>query len=469
MRVIPIHPAAPPASAPPRPDAGRLARWGDALARQRGRVQALQWVVVAFYAVLVVVPACLPLPPAGASIVNDLTLFAQFVFWGVWWPGVIAATVLLGRSWCGLFCPEGSLSELASRHGLGRSIPRWMRWRGWPALAFVATTVYGQLVSVYEYPQAALLVLGGSTVAAVVVGGVWGRGKRVWCRHLCPVSGVFALLAQLSPLHYRTDAPAWRAHAGAVPAVDCAPLLPLRQLDSAAACHACGRCSGHRGAIRLSARSPNAEILAARPAPEASARLLVFGLLGVAVGAFQWTLSPWFVRLKQLAAEALVAREVWWPLGDDAPWWLLTHHPEASDVFSWLDGAAIVAYIGTYTLVVGGLSWWALGRAARRLGPGALSRDALAMALVPVAAAGLFLGLSMTTVSHLRAEGWGLAMVGPLRAVLLGGAVAWSAWLAARLVMSAPAGRVARAAAWAWVMLPLALAATAWVLMLFVW
>lgn len=466
MRTIPIHPVAA-AAAPPAP--GRLARWGDALARHRGRVQAVQWLVVGFYAVLVVVPACLPLPPAGARIADNLTLFAQFVFWGVWWPGVIAATVLLGRSWCGLFCPEGSLSELASRHGLGRSIPRWMRWRGWPALAFVATTVYGQLVSVYEYPQAALLVLGGSTVAAVGVGLVWGRGKRVWCRHLCPVSGVFALLAQLSPLHYRADGAAWRGHAGPAPAVDCAPLLPLRQLDSAAACHACGRCSGHRGAIQLQARSPNVEILAARPAPEASARLLVFGLLGVAVGAFQWTLSPLFVQLKQAAAEVLVAQEAWWLLADDAPWWLLTHQPEVGDVFSWLDGAAIVAYISAYTLMAGGLSWWALGRAVRCLGPVGPSREALAMALMPVAAAGLFLGLSMTTVSHLRAEGWGLAMVAPGRALLLAGAVAWSGWLAARLVGAARVGRAAQGVAWAWALVPLALAAAAWVLMLFVW
>lgn len=468
-RVIPIVVAPSPAPGVSDTPVSRPwpARLGDAMQRHRRLIQTIQWAMVGFYGFLVVLPACLPLPPAGASIVDNLTLFAQFIFWGVWWPLVIAATMLLGRVWCGVFCPEGALTEWASRHGRGGTIPRWVRWRGWPTLAFIATTVYGQLIGVYDYAQATLLILGGSTLAAMLVGYLYGQGKRVWCRYLCPVSGVFTLLAKVAPLHFRADEAAWRRHQGVVPRVDCGPLLNLRHLDSASACHSCGRCSGHRGAIELATRSPNAEILGpVRPGDETSASLLVFGLLGVAVGAFQWSLSPAFVTAKQAAAEWLVAHDHYALLADNAPWWLLTHQPAASDVFSWLDGLAILAYIGGHALLVGGLVWLALGAAVRVLDATAITRHRLAMALVPLAGAGLVLGLSMTTASHLRAEGVPLSWLGPLRVLLLGGAAGWSLVLGARLLASAAAGASRKALALACYGLPVALMGVIWVWML---
>lgn len=462
-RTIPIV-----AIAAPRPARAGLAGFGDALRRHRGAILALQWGVVLCYAVLVVVPAFMPLPEAGASIVSNLRLAAQFAFWGLWWPFVIVSVMALGRVWCGLLCPEGMLTELASRHGLGRSIPRWMRWPGWPLLAFAATTVYGQLVSVYEYPDATLLILGGSTLAAVAVGAVYGRGgRRVWCRYLCPVNGVFALLAKVAPLHYRADAAQWHQYQGPRERVDCAPLLDLRHLGSASDCHACGRCSGHRGAIALALRAPNREIVEGAGAAAASrpwpARLLVFGLLGLAPGAFQWSASPWFVALKQGAAQWLIERghDGWW-FRDDLPWWLLTHQPDAGDVFSLLDGAAILAFMGACTLALGGATWLALRAAAWLAGGAARRWNELAPALIPLAGTGLFLGLSMMTMSQLRAEGIVPGWTGAARGALLAAGAAWSAWLGARLVIDRAPSLARRCAAWLVFMLPVALSVASW-------
>lgn len=122
-----------------------------------------------------------------------------------------------------------------------------------------------------------------------------------------PLSGQrrFALLAKLSPLHYRVDRRAWR-EAGAAPrarrVVNCAPLVQIRVMQGAGDCHMCGRCAGFKEAVGLATRSPCAEIAGRKPDPWETA-LIVFGLLGLAPGAFLWSSSPWFVEAKQRLAE----------------------------------------------------------------------------------------------------------------------------------------------------------------------
>ena len=433
---------------PARPTRRASQRWlaatGEWLRRHARLIRWLQWVVVVVYAVLLIVPVMLPLPDHTAHVWNHFTVVAKFLFWGIWWPFVLLSMVLFGRLWCGVLCPEGTLTEWASRHGRGRGIPRWMRWAGWPFTAFVCTTVYGQMVSVYEYPDAVMLVLGGSTVAAVIVGYLYTKGKRAWCRHLCPVNGVFAVLSKLAPLHYGVDDAAWRRSLQdehgrhvAVPAVDCAPMLPLRNMQGASACHMCGRCSGHHGAIELQWRSPSQEVvqLAATRADRWQTALIVFGLLGVAIGAFHWSASPWFVSVKQMLATWLVDRDIMWPLASNAPWWLLTHYPDQNDVFSWLDGALLLAYIGVTALVWGGVTLALLASSVRLAGAWRMQRlHHLAQALIPVAGLGVFLGLSAITVTLLRGEGVLLPWINNLRLALLLAASAWSAWLAWRIL-----------------------------------
>jgi hypothetical protein len=477
----------------------RLAAIGDWMAGHRRAILALQWLIVVFYAVLVVLPAFLPTPNPEARLLSGdfgaasfvdpnycttpgqmtvqskapyvanwherLVLLAHYLFWGIWWPFVILSVMFMGRVWCGVLCPEGALAEFASRHGRGGAIPRWLRWGGWPVVAFIATTIYGQLISVYEYPQAALLILGGSTVAAMAVGWLYGKGKRVWCRYLCPVSGVFALLARLSPIHFRVDRDAWNRHPRKTAAVDCAPLLNVRKLDGMAECHACGRCSGHRDAVQLALRSPNAEIVGGEAPRTSEALLLLFGLLGVAIAAFQWTVSPWFVRMKQAAAEWLVARDILWPLEANAPWWLLTHQEAANDVFSWLDGAAILITIGGVALALGGLGYAAMRLAARIAG---LDWRRLTLSLTPLAGIGLFLGLSMMSATHLRAEGVALGWLPGMRAALLAIGVVWSGWLAWQMSVAAQPPTRRAAALVAWTTVPAAVT-SAWVAILFLW
>jgi len=410
----------------------QLTRLGHGMRRHGALIRRVQWCVVLVYAALLLIPAWLPFPSSQARLLDNLVLMAQFVFWGLWWPFVLLSMVLFGRLWCGVLCPEGSLSEWASQHGRGKGVPRWMRWGGWPTLGFLLTTLYGQLISVYDYAQAALLILGGSTLAAMLVGYLYGRGKRVWCRYLCPVSGVFALLAKLAPVHFQVNEQRWRANvAPHLPAPNCAPLLDIRRMRGAADCHACGRCSGQRDAVQLIARSSNEEIVryGASDSSVWDVRLLLYGVIGLAIGAFQWTVSPWFISLKQSLADWLVQRDMLWLLEANAPWWLLTHYPSQNDAFTWLDGLCIVVYIAASSVLLGGSVHALLRFSSRLAGQSLAFTRQLSLCLIPLGATGLFLGLSATTVKLLRYEGLSLLWVQPTRAGLLLAATVWCWWL----------------------------------------
>ncbi|HEX2581724.1 MAG TPA: 4Fe-4S binding protein [Dongiaceae bacterium] len=412
-----------------------LARVGRSLLHHQKEIRRLQWAVVAFYLLLIIGPVLLPLPSRTAHLWSNLTLFAQFVFWGIWWPFVLLSMAVVGRAWCGIFCPEGTLSEWASAHGRARALPRWLVWRGWPFAAFVLTTLYGQLVSVYQYPGPTLLILGGSSAAAMAVGYLYGRNKRVWCRYLCPVNGVFALLAKLAPLSFAVDEIKWRDTPPRA-APNCAPLVPIRTMTGSGGCHMCGRCADFREAVALSPRSPNQEVVhpSSTPAwPETA--LILYGLFGVAMGAFHWSSSPYFIFAKNALAEWLLAHNIVWPLGATLPWSLLTNYPANQDVLTVLDGALLVFYIAAMTLIMGSLLLGFIVLAVRVSGVFSWERvHHAAHSLIPLAGAGVFLGLSAIGVSLLRGEGFVLAWLPAFRVLFLLGASLWSGWLAFRII-----------------------------------
>ncbi len=424
-----------PAHAPRRIDRV-LAAGGDWLMRHQRAIRGAQWVVVGVYVLLLVVPAVLPLPDRTAHMWTNVTLFAQFAFWGIWWPFVLLSMVLVGRAWCGLLCPEGALSEIVSEHGRGLAVPRWLTWRGWPFVAFAGTTIYGQMVSVYQYPKPVVIVLGGSTLAAMAVGYLYGRSKRVWCRYMCPVNGVFGLLSKLAPVHFRMNTEDWNAWSkprGTAPeTVNCAPLVPLKRMQGASLCHMCGRCSGFRGAITLATRSPSDDIVrvAAEKTRPWDTVLIAFGLLGLAAGAFHWSSSDLYIEVKQHLAEWLINHDVTWPLEPILPWWVLTNYPAQNDVLTPLDGTVMVGYIVVTSALVGSLVCAGLALATRVLGPWSSARfHHLAQSLIPIAGCGVFLGLSALTVTMLKAEGIILPGVAILRGLLLAGAGLWCLWL----------------------------------------
>lgn len=451
-----------------------LGQTGDWLQRHQRWIQFVQWSMVVVYLILILIPAFMVLPEQEAKIHNSLVRFAQFLFWGIWWPFVILSMMLFGRMWCGIFCPEGTLTEFASRYSRNlKPVPKWLKWRGWAFVAFILTTLYGQLVSVYDYALPTLLILGGSTVAAMFVGLIWLRERRAWCRYLCPVSGVFSILSRLAPVHFYTDQSRW-AHSGPsqqAPVI-CAPMISIKKLESNSHCHMCGRCSGYRDSIQLKARSPNAEILSGQTnLTRWEQRLIIFGLLGVALAAFQWTVSPWFVQLKQMLAGWAIDHQWWWILSDSPAWWLLTRYPSQNDVFNYIDGISLLIFIGVFTGIFSGAIWMCAQIAAyisSRESDNELGWQ-YAECLTPLAGISAFLGLSMITVSLLAADGYQLLWKQEARIALLVLGSLWSFYLCLKKTMSNNSFKFRGVMAMLVLSMAIALVDLNWILVFFVW
>ncbi|RJX33063.1 MAG: 4Fe-4S binding protein [Oxalobacter sp.] len=413
---------------------GYLARLGHAMRRHQRSVSIVQWCLVSLYVLLLVVPLFFSAPHPDDGILTHPRLFSQFLFWGIGWPLIFLSMMLFGRVWCGLFCPDGTVTEYISRHGRKQSIPRWIRWSGWPCTMLIVATVYGQLVGVYDLHWGTLLLLGLPTLGATWCGYAYGNGKRIWCMYLCPANGSFSLLAKIAPLHFHVDEKKWKQHPPPLPRIDCPTLIDIRHMKSNSPCHMCGRCAGYLNAVELDSRSPSREILTApsNPLRTAEAATLVFGLLGVCTMAIRWRESNLFVMLNSaLNHSALAALDQY-----TAPWWILANHPADNHVFSLLDGLSIVLYIFGGGILFGLLLLTFLTLATRIAAIPSLSWQKLSLALTPVGGIGIFLGLASFTVSLLRREGLDLTWAPIVQHGLLLGSSFFSLWLGAKLLTS---------------------------------
>jgi hypothetical protein len=93
----------------------------------------------------------------------------------------------------------------------------------------------------------------------------------------------------------------------------------------------------------------------------------------------------------------------------------------------------------------------------------------LAQTLIPLAGAGVFLGLSALTVSQLRMDGIDLPLVHEARAAILAAATAWCLYLCWRVTGLYNRAMPARAAALVAVGGALALADAGWFLLFWAW
>lgn len=386
------------------------------------------------FVVLIVAPVAFPDHPGMAWLGET----ANWLIWALWFPLVFLSVIAAGRSWCGVLCPMGAASEWMNRIGLKRPVPRWLQWGGTPIVSFVFVTILGQTVGVRDYASAILEVFGATLIAALIVGFLYGDGKkkRAWCRHACPIGLLLGVFSRMAAVDLTPKRPV-KGGDRYVQAGICPTMIDIKRKTESRHCVMCMRCvhPDKKGGLKLQLRAPGSEIADIRHHnPMFSEVWFLFLGTGVALGGFLWLVLPQYQQMRQ--ATGLWALDHGWNwIGLPGPYWLMVVKPAAREVFVWLDFFLIVGWMvvtmvaltAALALLISAASWIA-GRFGGEGDFKTRFRE-LGYQVAPAAMLSLLIGLGGDLFKMLPGN-----MGGDLKLFLLVGAVIWGGYLGVRIL-----------------------------------
>ncbi len=134
---------------------------------------------------------------ALAKILRNTNL-ANLIVWSYWWPLLILSAIFLGRVWCSI-CPMELLTSLASKFGLKRKPPRFIR-SGWIITLFYIIILFVGIhtFAIHRVPWRMALYMLFLLSIALLSGFIFER--NTFCASLCPVGHLLGLYARLSPM-----------------------------------------------------------------------------------------------------------------------------------------------------------------------------------------------------------------------------------------------------------------------------
>lgn len=386
-------------------------------------------------------PLFLPESAENATPLNDFTVLANYLIWGLWFPLVFLSVIFSGRSWCGILCPMGAASEWANKIGPQWAIPAWVRWEGTPIVSFLVITILGQTLGVRDHPEAIALVFGATLLAALLLGFFVGRNKRAWCRHMCPIGlllGVFSRLGaiQFTPKFKKSGGDSYTEQG------ICPTMIDINRKEESRHCIECFRCvhPTAKGGLRLDIRKPGTEIENIRQHNPNLAEVWFFFLgTGAALGGFLWLVLPQYQVWRQTIGTWFINQEQYW-IGEPGPWWLMSVHPDRREVFMWLDFFTIVGFMLTCTLLLGAALFVATHASAWLSGyvGGDKTQKArfteLGYQYAPIAMVSLIIGLGGELFESLRYLGFGDQGIGLIKASIFAISLLWSLHLGAHIL-----------------------------------
>jgi polyferredoxin len=410
--------------------------------RYRGYIGLVHFAVFWVFIALLFVPLFLDEVTETDTVFTHFTLFANYAMWGLWFPLVFLSVIFTGRSWCGLFCPMGAASEYVNKFGLHLKIPALIRWEGMPIISFLIITILGQTVGVRDHPEAIAYVFGSVMLAAIVIGYLYGKHNRVWCRHMCPIGLMLGLFSRLGVVQFfpkRPSAGEDQYHETSL----CPTMIDLRHKKESRHCIECFKCvhPEAKSSLIVRVRAPGEEVENIRYHNPNWAEVWFFFLgTGSALGGFLWLVLPLYQDLRQSLGEWFVERGHYW-IGESGPWWLMSVHPERREVFNWLDFMTIVGFMSIVMLIFA-TSLFLLNLLTSAIAHGGRGQIRetfwrnyveLAYQYMPVAMASLLIGLGGKIFELLTLIGMAQGGILTIKLVLFGISLLWSLWLGWRI------------------------------------
>ena len=125
--------------------------------------------------------------------------------WAMWWPFLVISWLLGARIWCAV-CPMGAANDLLSKFcSRKKQVPKFIRSYGVYISAFgLALIIYAEAATnMVHSPRATGFLLLSILLCAVLSGLLFER--RLWCRYLCPLGRLGAILSGCSVIEWRSN------------------------------------------------------------------------------------------------------------------------------------------------------------------------------------------------------------------------------------------------------------------------
>jgi hypothetical protein len=276
-----------------------------------------------------------------------------------------------------------------------------------------------------------------------VIGFLYGKNKRAWCRHVCPIGlllGVFSRIGfvQFAPKHPRKGGDRYTEKGV------CPTMIAISQKQESRHCIQCFRCvkPSSPGGLFVRLRQCGEEIINIREHnPNLAEVWFIFLGTGIALGGFLWLILPEYQTLRQAIGGWFINHDWYW-IGNSGPGWLMSVHPEQRQSYNWLDFFMITGFMlgcmFVITLVLSACTWLSSYFSARfvKNHKTLIERfTELGYQFTPVAMISILIGLGDKLFSEIHHWGLSLLALSMVKGLLLLGSMAWSIQLGRQLLI----------------------------------